>query len=192
MQFQYCKIEDNNDNNNKTTKAGTSCSSGRNAIWRRHLTVMGVADWGSGSAAAWSQVSEFFPLYDQSAWDCPSVITDDARKTTSMLTKHNTFTNTDSKFSGKIILLEKNLTLWNIIRDLNVLLKVKHNQCFNWSHGDKLNYFRQSRNLNSSERVGRHRTPSPGGALTQQFPAVGFLLEAAEKESLKKCCSQNS
>src|SRR3712207_7689603 len=45
-------------------------------------------------------------------------------------TKHNTFTNTDSKFSGKIILLEKNLTLWNIIRDLNVLLKVKHNQCF--------------------------------------------------------------
>lgn len=55
------------------------------------------------------------------------MITDDVRKIILMLIKYNIFINIDLKFSGKIIFFEKNLILWNIIRDFNVLLKVKYN-----------------------------------------------------------------
>ena len=73
-----------------------------------------------------------------------------------------------------------------LLEEILKLLKVKHNQYFKWREGDKLNYFRKLRNLNSGECSDRPRTPGPGGALTQRFLPVRFLLEGSRRESLKK------
>lgn len=89
------------------------------------------------------------------------------------------------KVRWKIAFLKTNPPSWTIYYEILKQLKVKHNQYFKWRQGDKLNYFRKLRNLNSGERSDCPRTPSPGGALTQSFPPVRFLLEGSRRESLK-------